>query len=237
MKRSHKMKMIAVLMMAILAMMMLGACAGETTEEEAPAYDGVQYSIAKVEGEPDWSTVEELSLDNIQWEPDRGVRAYGQFCYDADYLYVHLRAVEENIKAEYIEPLSPVYKDSCLEFFFMPEDGDRYFNFEINPNGCLWVGFGHGRDDSTVLYRPDFTEMFDIRSGRTEDGWEVWYRIPADYIGLFYPGYEFTGALRANVYKCGDETDHPHYLTWSKVESEKPDYHRPEFFGRMEFEE
>ena len=205
-------------------------------EDPAAEFNGNQYVITKVDAEPDWSSIEELSLDNIQWEPDQGVRAYGQFCYDAEYLYVHLRAVEKEIRAEYTEPMSPVYKDSCMEFFFMPEDGDRYFNFEINPNGCLYVGFGHGRNDSKALQLDNLQELFDIRSGRTEDGWEVWYRIPAEFVGQFYPGYEFGGALRANVYKCGDETDHKHYLTWNRVDSEKPDYHRPEFFGRMSFE-
>ena len=45
-------------------------------------------------------------------------------------------------------------------------------NFEINPNGCLYVGIGHDRSDSAPLDITDnLTELFDIRSGKTDDGW------------------------------------------------------------------
>ena len=37
------------------------------------------------------------------------------------------------------------------------------------------------------------------------------------------------------VHKCGDLTNHKHYLSWNMVQSEKPDFHRPEDFGRMMF--
>ena len=40
-------------------------------------------------------------------------------------------------------------------------------------------------------------------------------------------------SLRANFYKCGDKTAHPHYLSWSPIHTEKPDFHRPEFFGEL----
>jgi hypothetical protein len=78
--------------------------------------------------------------------------------------------------------------------------------------------------------------LFDIRADRTEDGWEVYYQIPVAFLQVFYPDDSFSGSLRANVYKCGDKTDHKHYLSWNPVNSEKPDFHRPEDFGRMIFE-
>ena len=195
------------------------------------------YTIVRTEGKPGWERVPVLTLDSILWEPDAGVRATAQFCHDAESLYVRLRAAEEDIRAEYTAPLSPVHRDSCLEFFFMPEGGDRYFNFEINPNGCLHIGFGHGRHDSTVLYRRDAAELFAIRTQRTPDGWEAAYRIPLAFLRLFYPEFLFEGVLRANVYKCGDDTPHPHYLAWNPVLTETPDFHRPEYFGKMVFDE
>ena len=74
--------------------------------------------MTAVDGNIDWSSIPELTLDNILWKPDCGVRASAQFCYDDDALYVHLRAAEQDIRAEYTEPMSPVYQDSCMEFFF-----------------------------------------------------------------------------------------------------------------------
>lgn len=192
-----------------------------------------QYLIRAVAGEPDWTVIPELEADQVLWTPDCGIRAYGQFCHDGRQLYVHLRAAEKKIRAEYTAPLSPVYKDSCLEFFFMPEGEDRYFNFEINPNGCLLLGFGRSREDRCMIVRQDMKELFDIRTARTEDGWEVFYRIPGDFLRLFRPEFTFAGTLPANVYKCGDLTEQEHYLSWNPVSSGIPDFHRPGDFGRM----
>ena len=193
------------------------------------------YCVRSVPGEPDWKTVPRLEVDQVLWKPDCGIRASGRFCHDSLALYVNLRAAEKQIRAEYTAPLSPVCRDSCLEFFFMPEDEDRYFNFEINPNGCLYIGFGRGREDSTALYWENMRQLFGIRTERTPDGWEAFYRIPLSFLRLFMPDFAFEGSLRANVYKCGDLTEREHYLSWNPVASETPDFHRPADFGRMTF--
>ncbi|MPN39714.1 hypothetical protein SDC9_187243 [bioreactor metagenome] len=41
--------------------------------------------------------------------------------------------------------------------------------------------------------------------------------------------------LYGNFYKCGDETTKPHYVSWSKIETQQPDFHQPDFFGMLEF--
>jgi hypothetical protein len=40
---------------------------------------------------------------------------------------------------------------------------------------------------------------------------------------------------RANLYKCADATSHPHWLTWSKVDYNRPNFHLPDYFGELEF--
>ena len=194
-----------------------------------------KYLILSVTGEPDWSILPKLRVDQVLWKPDFGIRAFGQFCHDSECLFVHLHAVEAAVRAEYTAPLSPVCQDSCLEFFFMPEKEDRYFNFEINPNGCLWIGFGAGREGRSVLSPAD-PGAFGIRTDRTPEGWEAAYRIPLSFLRLFLPDFAFAGTLRANVYKCGDLTEQEHYLSWNPVTSGTPDFHRPRDFGVMVFE-
>lgn len=232
-------KTLLCLSLAVVSAGLIAFKPGNASAEAADAQKqpgAKSYSIVKVHANPDWTSIPELAADNILWEPDSGIRAFGQLCYDDSYLYVHLRAVEKEIRATFTAPLSPVYQDSCLEFFFKPDDGDRYFNFEINPNGCLYIECGHDRNDRFILYRSDMQERFNIRTERTENGWEVYYQIPLDFIRLFYPDFVFSGILKANVYKCGDKTDNPHYLSWNPITSEKPDFHRPEDFGIMIFE-
>lgn len=195
----------------------------------------ISYLIRLVAGVPDWNDIPELEAGHALWLPSFGIRAFGQICYCADCLFVRLRAAEKEIRAEYTAPGSPFHQDSCLEFFFMREGAGRYFNFEINPNGCLHIGYGAGRENRTVVY-PSDTDSFAVRTARTPDGWDTSYRIPLAFLRRFEPDFAFIGCLRANVYKCGDLTAHEHYLSWSPVRSETPDFHRPQDFGRMTFE-
>ena len=193
-----------------------------------------RYTIVRASGEEERNGVQEQTLGQILWEPDHGVRAGFSICHDGQDLFVRLRAKEKEIRAEYTDPPAPVHEDSCLEFFFMPEGEERYLNFEINPNGCLHLGFGQDRYDRKNALPPDPRETFGIRTGRTDDGWEASYRIPGSFLRTFYPAFSCTGRLRANVYKCGDLTPYPHYLAWNPVASATPDFHRPECFGEME---
>ncbi len=194
------------------------------------------YTISKVNGELDWGSLDTMSIDKVLWTEDTGIRAQGQLCYDDKNLYVHLSAVEEDIRAEYTEPLSPVYQDSCLEFFFKMEDSENYFNFEINPNGCLCTQFGPNKSDRINIVRDDAVEYFGIQTNRTSDGWEVFYQIPLSFIQLFYPDYHFEGELKANLYKCGNNTVHKHYLAWNPIDLDLPNFHCPEYFGTLQFE-
>ena len=202
--------------------------------ESAPV--SADYTITKVQGEADWSSIPVLPIAQILWKPDAGIRAQAQLCYNDDTLFVHLQATEREIRAENTEPLSPVYQDSCLEFFFRPEGHGAYFNFEINPNGCLCLQYGADRSNRSSIVREDAAAYFNIRTNRTDDGWEVFYDIPLEFLRSFIPDYTFSGVMQANFYKCGDKTAQPHYLAWMPVETEQPDYHRPEYFGNMQFE-
>ena len=117
----------------------------------------------------------------------------------------------------------------------MPADG-RYFNVEFNLNGCMFLGFGHGRADSIRLIPEDHKALFHVRTVRLSDGWELYYDIPLSFLRLFYPDYtlEPGRVIRANCYKCGDKTVREHYMMWNPTTSDTPDFHRPEDFGEME---
>ena len=194
------------------------------------------YWIEKVKGQPDWCKLPVLEVNNVLWLPDAGVRMTQQICYDTDKLYIHQTAVESRIRAEHTELLAQVCEDSCMEFFFCPEEtSDRYFNFEWNLNGALYLGFRTGREHAVRLQLKDHKTLFAFRGARTADGWEIFYEIPAEFVRLFVP--EFTlgpgKKIRANCYKCGDLTPNPHYLSWNPSTSPNPDFHRPQDFGTM----
>ncbi len=227
-----KRKAIAVLMI-LSVIITLSGCGRATEGTRSSEY---VYSITKVSGDIDWESIPTIPIDKVLWTEDYGIRAEGQICYDDENLYIRQKAVEADIRAENTEPLSPVYEDSCMEFFFKLEDSPNYFNFEINPNGCLCSQFGPEKTDRINIVRDDAQEYYDIHTDRTDDGWEVYYRIPLKYIRLFYPDYTFKGNISANMYKCGNKTVNKHYLSWTDIKLDKPNFHCPEYFGTMIFE-
>lgn len=133
--------------------------------------------------------------------------------------------------------LDQVCNDSCLEFFFAPlEEDARYFNFEWNPLKSLNLGFGGTRPTRVRQIVKKMDELFCPQSWQEENTWGITFRIPAEFVGRYFPGFTYSGTCCANVYKCGDETEHPHYLAWSPVTSDKPDFHRRGDFGTLVFE-
>ena len=229
------MKVSIIVLSSLLALLATTSSRKENSDSPTNS-DGDVYLITKVEGSVDWNSIPTTEIDKVLWVEDAGVRARGQLCYDDENLYVHLSATEKDIRAENTAPLSPVHEDSCLEFFFSLDDGANYFNFEINPNGCLCLQFGPKRSNRIDIVKRNAAEYFDIQTNRTSDGWEVFYRIPLDFIRLFYPYFQFEGDFSANMYKCGDKTPHPHYLSWNPVTSAAPDFHRPQDFGTLLFQ-
>lgn len=193
------------------------------------------YTIEKTCGAPDWNEVPALEADNHLWIPSANIRMTVQICYDEEALYLYMRAVEREVRAEHRGKLCPVCEDSCMEFFFSPEGDDRYINVELNPNGCSFIGIGTSRADRVRIILEQEEEVLQAQTARTPDGWELTYRLPLTFLRVLYPALSLTPGtvLRANCYKCGDLTPEPHYLSWNPVTSAKPDFHRPCDFGRM----
>ena len=229
------MKKIWLILIVLSLLLTAVACGNENTMESNTGK--AAYKIVKTDMEPDWTNVPTLQIDNVLWTEDYGIRAQGQLCYSDEALYVHLSATEKDIRAKNTEPLSPVYEDSCLEFFFKVVDAPNYFNFEINPNGCVCTQFGPDKTNRIDIVREDAAEYFDIRTDRTPNGWEVYYKLPLEFFRLFYSDYQFEGELNANFYKCGNKTAHKHYLSWSPIDLDSPNFHCPEYFDVIQFEE
>ena len=198
------------------------------------------YQIKKVSDSPIWGDIPYINIDVPYLETPESITAKAQICYNEDELLVHLSTVEENIRAVEKGPTGAPYEDSCLEFFFSPAENDiRYFNIEINFNKCMFLGYGSNVNSLVrLLPEPSIESIFEPTVKKTDDGWEVFYRVPYSFIRRFYPDFKvYSGKkMRANCYKCADFSEPPHYLSWSRVEGEPLSFHRPEFFGTMVFE-
>lgn len=152
----------------------------------------------------------------------------------------HVRGLD--LRAQAMEDHGHVWEDSCCEMFIShPTDG-TYYNFEMTCIGTLLAAKRTGRDDAaflskeqmasivrhTTLERKPYDLSGDIHS------WSVAMCIPFALIGV--DPESLPKRLRANFFKCGDETAHMHFLSWTRIEVPSPDFHRLEFFGTLEFE-
>jgi len=152
---------------------------------------------------------------------------------------------EKDVKAEKEESNQMVCEDSCVEFFVSPDDDGIYYNFEFNPIGTCLLGKGSGRADSKVL-DPSYIDkirrfgsygnMPFSKLGGERHRWTLVMAIPLEAFAGKNIGSLSGKRFKANFYKCGDTLDEMHFLSWQPVKTEKPDFHRPEFFGEIVFE-
>lgn len=193
----------------------------------------------------DKENVEFHAIDNVNWKeyPYRPeVRFRIAHTYEA--ILLNYRVKEKSVRARYGEDGGSVWTDSCVEFFVIPANDGVYYNIECNCIGTVLVGVGKVRNDrehaprevtSKIQRWSSFGSLpFEERIG--ECTWELSLVIP--YPVFYHHEINSFGGIeiKGNFYKCGDELQTPHFLSWNKIEIDKPDFHRPDFFGNLRFE-
>jgi len=199
--------------------------------------------------DPNWKEIEAISLDNFMGEkPGHFPETQAKVAYDENAIYIKFKVNDRYVKAVYANHQDPVYKDSCVEFFFTPgiDISEGYFNLEMNCIGTML--FHHQKvprknavgiseiDIEKVKVITSLTEIIDPEQVDNVN-WQVSYKIPFSILSNYHdfdkPG---PGTVwQANFYKCADDTSHPHWLTWAPIDNPTPDFHRPEFFGELHF--
>ena len=195
------------------------------------------YSVAKFS--PDafsWESVKAAPIDCWVWS-----RAYTPACEAraavvGDELRFRLSCAESSPKATFKSFFDDVYLDSCLEVFFS-FSGGGYINCEMNALGTFLSAYGPDRFSRVRL---DSLAPLPKVSASVGDGvWTVEARFSSETLEKVF-GSAFSlepgKIIRANFYKCGDETAVPHYGSWNPIGVSQPDFHRPEFFGELVIE-
>lgn len=176
-------------------------------------------------------------LKNKLWGSDAyGAEVYAQIVYDGEGFLVKFTIGESEPLCEKKNHFEWVHEDSCVEFFvnFMPEQSEKYINFEVNAAGAMNVAFRSDRYDGVPL-KPEEVNGLGIRTEIRPECWTVTYKIGYDFIRSYYEGFDIDKCkyICGNLYKCGEKTEMEHYLSYFKVGTEKPDFHRPEYFGQI----
>jgi hypothetical protein len=114
---------------------------------------------------------------NAETEPR--VRTEAWYAYDAQALYVAIRAHDPNL-AELRAPFARrdnVLRDQDMIVLFIDPVGNRKFAhfFRINPRGSMGDGL-YNEDTGSEDFSPDFE--WEVVTGRFEGGWTAEFRIP-----------------------------------------------------------
>ena len=181
-----------------------------------------------------------MTLECLNWPEEFPYRPRVdvRICHNDSHLFLEYSVSEKCTRALETVNGCDVYKDSCVEFFVMPEGSDQYYNFEWNAIGTLCMSRRPGRQNATPA--PDGV-LNSVLSSSTcgckpfseisgDNHWVLRVAIPCS--ALFGDALKtWQGAsLKGNFYKCGDGLSCPHYITMFPIQTPSPDYHRPEFF-------
>lgn len=164
----------------------------------------------------------------------------GRIARTEDSLLVDFHVSGLDLRVENTADNGRQWEDSCCELFLQLPGDDAYFNFEINAAGMILAARGTGRGDRVQLPAEEVARIVRVASvegAQDHEGgiwdWRVLVMIPFDLLGL--DSDALPEKLRGNIYKCGDRTAHPHYLSWAPIGTPSPDFHRPEYFGEFLF--
>lgn len=158
-------------------------------------------------------------------------------------LKVHFEVEEDETFARATHNFDDVWKDSCCELFIMFDGEDKYYNLETSCNGYQLFAYRPDRHQREYASEDILQKIICNTSikkhstfeARHIDKWTLDIEIPAE--AFWHSGIEDFRTVRAkgNIYKCNQGAKRKHFLSWSPIDSAKPDFHRPEFFRELSF--
>lgn len=202
----------------------------------------------------DWKSAETTEVKIFR--EDRGGDHRPVTCckmqYDATGIYGLFQVQDKYVRSVATNFQGCVCRDSCVEFFVEPPSKAGYLNFEFNCGGTMLVY--HVVDNTRT--EKGFKEYYPLTVEDAE-GIRIFHTMPKVVdpeiqesavwrLGFFIPFAVFkrtTGlkedissgqVWRANFYKCGDHTSHPHWASWQPLTA--TNFHLPECFGKIVFE-
>lgn len=185
------------------------------------------------------------SIDHPNWVDVKDINVSFTIAHDGTNIFLKFHVEEPQVRAINTKINSPVWEDSCVEFFFSPAGNQEYYyNFEFNAIGTVLCGYGKDRHKREGLPDSVLTQVVTVPSLGKEpiagiwgkNTWVLQVKIPKEV--LVFSKIENLSGLKAkgNFYKCGDKLEKPHYLSWEPVRTPDPNFHLPEHFGPLTFQ-
>lgn len=200
---------------------------------------GRHMEVQLIEDKELLKTVEPFEITHLLWGTERIPKTYGYIGFaKGEGFYLELVCLEENPLRIYKKNQDPVYRDSAVEAFFKFTSKDEskkeiYLNLEMNANGAILAGYGKDRTERIPL-APEAIQKINCRSKVEEKQWSVSLSIPIQMLEEIYGEVELEegAGFDCNFYKICETKENEHYASYRLVESEKPNFHLPQYFER-----
>lgn len=184
-------------------------------------------------------------IDQVNWKDDfpKLLPVTVRVAHDGERIFLYYEISGEHVRAANTQDFGSVWEDSCVEFFMQKSGETSYRNFECNILGVLLAAHHQTREVSErmpgeimqAIKRHSFINQR-FENGNQVCDWSMYLEIPKKAMG-YSPDESLTGkTIKANFYKCGDETPEPHFISWNPIDLAKPNFHVPQFFGTLELE-
>ena len=164
--------------------------------------------------------------------------------HSEDNILLKFYVTENHVLGRHVSTNSAVHQDSCVEFFISFDEDSNYYNFEFNCIGTTHLAYGpniQSREFIPAEYIDAQVKTFSslgtepIEINHNNSSWELAILIRKE-VFIHHLDMDFSNLkARANFYKCVDHTKVPHFLSWKEVETDVPNFHKPEFFGDIIF--
>ncbi len=205
------------------------------------------YSIKKISSEADINACELFEITDFQWEAKRKPYTKGRIGYiEGKGLYIEMETDETDTIVTHHNDREMVCDDSAMEVFAaFPRDGIRpestdvpYFNFEINAEGCMYAKFGESRKERDFLSE-DTYDRANVETIQSDEGWSLNFYIPESSIAekLGYNPFSDGHVFYMNFYKIAQNEEIIHFGAFNHINSDHPDFHRPQDFAEVRITE
>jgi len=198
-----------------------------------------------------WRAVPELAIASFRCESsDHHPDTRAKIVYDDRAICVKFRVRDSYVRAVARKLNDCVCCDSCVEFFVEPAGGKGYINFECAANGIFLayhiLDHHRGPEGFADYSATTPEEVREVEVATTLGAviepeiagpvdWELGISIPFSLLTAKCgaPAPQPGSVWRANLFKCGDKTSHPHWASWQPVP--QLNFHEPAAFGDLVF--
>lgn len=209
---------------------------------------GCEMSMDGILDEPAWQKAASVGAFVFPWyESGDKEQTEAKIVWDDTRIYFAFRCDDKHISAVHLTHNDPVSRDDCCEAFIspVPEGGERldYINYEINCLGTWKVGYhakSRGKDlGSWDCKHLEIGRAIDGTCNKDDDtdkGWVLEFSVPFEHFSEFAASFppKDGQVIYVGLHRCGGATN-PQYSQWAPSQTERPNYHRPQDFGKVTF--